>query len=291
MSAVKNAPQVEVSNINPPRPCSVEWFQKELDLACSDKGIAFRIVWAPELNTFRREENGIEIVGKKYKHPLFQAKGYTRGHKIFSDGQQVGYQHLSGLVTGNPNGILIPDLVLEQRAIERFVIEQRLRDDVARKQHYERRYAWINGIRRDLLGEFPKEGIWTWFHQIEKHDSAKHEDTGFCRVCNCCKHFDEQGQMCLGDYKEPDHKDLAFVKASIYESMKTPLLRDPASPPTAQEIEREAQKTRDLMEKVQEKREDEEDREASEIVESLLRIDQAPTFDMGSIKPLITTAK
>lgn len=281
----------EIKDFNPQRPCNVDWFQRELNLACSDKGIQFRIVWAPELNSFRYAVNGVEFIGKKYKHPLGQGIKETKGHRIVKNGVQVGYEYPNGIIVGSPDGIRLTEIVKTERALSLFVVEQRLRDDVARKQHYENRFLNVDGKQIDLLGEFPKEGIWTWFHQIEAHDSAGHVDTGFCRVCPCCRHFDDLGMMCIGGYREPDRRDLNFVLASIQESMKTPLLRNPADPPTAREIQREVTKRLYLAEKAQQKREREEDLEVAEEIASLLRITKAPTFDLGQRPHLVEANK
>lgn len=275
---------VEITNFNPPAPGDVSQFQRELELACRDRSIEFRIVWGVEPDKVVAVIDGNTYVKKKYPHPHRVVEKVTLGNYIVRCGKVVGYETPAGiLVSGSPIGVRLAHVSYEERAIDRWVIEQKLRDDVAREQHADSRY-FRYGNRIIDRGEFPKEGIWTWFHQIEKHDSPEHEDTGFCRRCPCCRRFDDLGKICLGGYREPDGRDLEFIKACLADRDEFAVLRHPAEPPTAHEIRREAQRMRQKMEESEQKRAELEDQELGEEIEALLRLKYIPKFDMGAAR-------
>lgn len=270
-----NPPNMEYTT---ERPANVDGLQRELDLAFLGSGAAFRIIWGAELNEFVGEVNGEFVIRKKYPDPAQKWRKTVKGFHIVRDGTKVGYETLNGIIYGDDDGLRIRDTLIEQKGLERWIIEQKMRDAEAKRHHAKARTFFANGVKFDL-GEFPKEGVWGWFYQVEKHDSKDHQDTGFCKVCACCRHFDELDQMCLGAYREPDRTDLDYILKCKQVSDRTPSLINPVA-----ELQRNVNKTLDLINTSQQKRDDLLEQEMAEDIELLFRPRMAPTFDIGGAR-------
>jgi hypothetical protein len=260
------------------RPVNVDGLQRELDVAFKGTGAAFRIIWGPELNEFNGEIDGQSIIRKKYPDPAMKWRKTVRGYHIVRGDVKVGYETIQGIIYGDDDGLRVPDTLIEQKGLERWIIEQKMKDDIARRQHSKSRVFFANGVKFDL-GEFPREGKWGWFYQVEGHDSKEHQDTGFCKVCSCCRHFDELGQMCLGAYREPDRTDLDYVLRCKQKTEQEPTLANPIA-----QLQRNVNRALDLINTSQQKRDDLLEQEVAKDIELLLRSRMAPTFDMGGAR-------
>lgn len=313
MSAIYQPGRVETAfrPINPPAPGNPVEFQRKLDEVTRDRGIQLRVVWGPDRTKCIFDGQIFKIYGLT-PGPLKILQGY----QIRKAAKVVGYEHLDGRIVGRKDGLRVPDYKLEQPAIERWIIEQRLNDDFARRAHARARYAIVDGevilrclscanearprfpgekvcarcqgrnIQRiesggkkiDALGEFPADGWWKCFLIVGDHENDR----------SCCEFFESRLEVCLGlAPRMPDHRDLEIVEMALNDRDEWPKLRAIDEPPTAREIELAAKQWRDAMIESDERLWGGEERTgliAKEVGEDLTPLFSAldnPKFDMG----------
>src|SRR5882762_5112426 len=158
-------------------PCSVDWFQLELDKITQDKAPPMRIRWAPTLTVAKVISNdGTERSYAKYPLLFGAFAVYQRGIQYVRQTRKgrvvVGYQKTGDSVI--PAGVRLTDIGLADMAYvnpsaHMFVIERKLPNDVARRIHDEKREMAIIQLGLDIFGAFPEEGHWDWFMDIAEH--------------------------------------------------------------------------------------------------------------------------
>lgn len=204
-------------------PVDVSWFQKELDLACRDRGCTLRIAWAPPLTVARViRPDGITRDYAKYPILFGDFRSYVRGRyyvrPVGGKMVTIGYQKTGALV---PPGVLHTDLAVTDIAhvnasIHQFVIERKLPDESAKRTHEEKQRLARMKLGFNLFPPFPKEGIWDWFDYINEHRDG------------CCEAAESAGiPRCVGLYREPDHGDLERVRAALKEWVEKPRYENP----------------------------------------------------------------
>lgn len=135
------------------------------------------------------------------------------------------------------------------------------------------------GRRLDALGDFPKEGIWVWFYSMAWHYKPKSSDIARAsdlssltlskalRECRekpldlvvkefdtrnrvrawspdnaCCKTARElTGEMCQGEYREPDYTDLAYLEECVRVYDVAALDRNPDDPYGVDDLHKQTQ--------------------------------------------------
>jgi hypothetical protein len=304
-----------LQQINPPRPADPREFQRELDRLGKEHNIELRVVWGPEQDQWILDGQCF----KKYR----LITGFVprkKGDIVTRGGQRVGYISLSGIVSGQaptPGCVILPDIEYVQPAMDRWIIEQRLRDDVVKRQHAAARYAiveqvleyrcincdhefkpdgpkrcprcgegrpgWlepikVGGRQIDALGPFPREGWWVCFLIVGVHD----DDAA------CCNHFADLGQICIGSGpRMPDYRDLDIVLQSLAERDSRAIYRDLDEFPS----ELVDQSAESLTEKLIDRdgaHWDEIKKEVGEDIALLLNKQVAPTFDIGASTQKLT---
>ena len=323
MSAIyqPNKVETEFRPINPPAPGNPVEFQRKLDEVCRDRGIQLRVVWGPD-------RTKCILDGK-----IFKTYGITagpvrilQGYQIRSfTGKVVGYEHLDGRIVGNRNGLRAPDYKFEQPAIERWIIEQRLNDDFARREHAKHRYATVDGVitlrclrcarewppryeyerhcalcgsrdlqrletggrKIDALGEYPADGWWKCFLIVGDHENDR----------SCCKFHESQLKVCIGlAPRMPDHRDLEIVEMSLKDRDEWEVFRAMDEPPTAREIQLASKVLRDELIESHEKLWGGEDRvgliekEVGEDLTPLFSAIDNPKFDIGGARRRVTAS-
>lgn len=230
-------------------PCDISWFQSELDRATRDRAIRLRISWPAALPAKRMTIRGGDVTFMRYPDPVQAYKRIVHGNFIMRGGLKIGYQMDSGVITGSPDGIYIPDAEQIQRALPFFIIEQEMNKDAARRQHQEAREIGLqNGVD---IGSFPDDGYWTWFEDLSTHDSEccqaawkassdRHEqrrdkelgDTGID-----IGPFPIDAKVdCRGVYREPTYQDVLNVKESLWRRAQQAQHRAPDERPSEREL-------------------------------------------------------
>jgi hypothetical protein len=256
---------------NLPRPCEPKAFEKQLAKLARDCDIEVRLRWAPEVTRYEVDREGNPRIGRAYAvMPKVRQRGWWIGEvaqtvslrpdvphtlrlqrhsrpdeplpgrcKPVDDRGRVFLDHKTGKVW-------IRDSYVEQIAFPRWVLEQRIDDQLARRIHAQERFEWVNPatgefcsdtdlvagvipVRRDMLGEFPAEGWWRCFLVIASHTS------------DCCRQTFPV--FCYGAYRDPGEQDLAEVRKAIWFRNTQPMLREKSEPPTAWEINEYVRKT------------------------------------------------
>lgn len=225
---------VEINGYSTDAPCSVESFQAELDRACRDNAIQLRIKWAPSLIARKIGPRTF----KKYPDPLGQFDPYLKGYYFIRDKRVVGYQKIGGIIQGDvkDTDIVQPHIEYEQPAIALWIIEQKLQDQVARREHAKYRELIRQQVGFDAWGPFPEEGWWNWFDDISQHKDG------------CCDRAEAAQIRCRGVYREPDASDLEKVRQALLFRNRLPVLRRLEDPPTALEIDQYARDYKDAVE-------------------------------------------
>jgi hypothetical protein len=266
---------------NLPRPCEPAAFEAELARLTRDCDIEVRLRWAPEVTRYEVDREGNSRLGRVYAvMPKLRQRGWWIGDIAVPRAASVPRAVATGSTRATPGQFIlerhskpdeplpgeckpidnrgrvfldhrtgkvwIRDSYVEQIAFPRWVLEQRIDDDLARRIHAQERFEWVNPatgelctdddfsagvipVRRDMLGEFPDEGWWRCFLVIAEHRAY------------CCRRAFPA--LCYGAYRDPCAPDLEEVKKAIWFRNTQPMLRDKSEPPTAWELNEYIRKT------------------------------------------------
>jgi len=285
---------VEGFERNIARPGDFRDFQKKLDKLCAGRNVQVRLVWAPEINRHELEPPDFKpIRGKQYavmivrEHIGWRVYVEGPGKGVIVKGENwkfIRYERPWRLHSTNDSEVLIerdgrklnkPELWIkdkksEQVAYPRWVIEQRLHDEIEKPKWEAERIEWMCLLKVDWLGEYPKEGLWRALHVICEHDE----------VC-CSEHADSLG-FCYGRYRAPAFKDLVAVEEALLARENENYIHSLFDPPSLEEI---AEKVRQTLGEIAEGEQRAKDQMREIILNEItptLNAHLFPSVDLGS---------
>jgi hypothetical protein len=167
---------------NLPRPSIPDWFEKELKriVGKNDYGKPMvRLVWGPDETRIAFGKVRKKYLAMVVKKMIYWEERTDKGTSIYHPPNKTSPENLP------VSSIVIPVYESYDIAKPRFFLEEYWYPELTMPSWEEHRYSWENGVRVDVLGPAPTEGMYRTFRVLETED---------------------------GKYREPNESDLAEIR-------------------------------------------------------------------------------